>query len=48
MIQTALLLADKNNRFLFEILPDYFPQGRFTATERGLWARYFEEKEKSR
>jgi hypothetical protein len=48
MIQTALLLCEKNNRFLFEVLPDYFPQGRFTQLERMVWARHYNEKEKSR
>lgn len=32
-------------RFLFEVLPDLFPP-RLTEIETGLWARYFEDKER--
>jgi len=48
MIQDALLLCDHRKRFLFEVLPDYFPQGRLTGIERELWGRYYKRKERER
>ena len=44
MIQNALAMCDKNGRFLFEVMPDFFPHGRFTQVEAELWAKYFEQK----
>jgi len=43
-IQHAMMLCDKNGRFLFEVLPDHFPQGRLTRVEILLWSKYFEQK----
>ena len=44
MIQNALIMCDKNNKFLFEVLPDYFPQGGLTDIELHLWTKYHERK----
>lgn len=44
MIQGALTLCEKNQRFLFEVLPDYFPQKRLTELELGLWGKYYRQK----
>jgi hypothetical protein len=30
-------------RFLFEAIPDLFPQGFLTDIEIGLWARFYDE-----
>ena len=38
------MLCDLRGRFLFEVLPDYFPQGRLTDVEVGLWGQYYEAK----
>lgn len=40
----ALMLCDLKGRFLFEARPDVFPEGRLTAVETALWARYYAEK----
>jgi len=40
----ALSLCDKNGMFLFQAMPDVFPQGRLTELELMLWEKYFEEK----
>lgn len=44
MIQGALVLCEKNQKFLFEALPDYFPQGRLTEVELRLWDKYYRQK----
>lgn len=38
------MLCDMRGRFLFEVLPDLFPQGRLTDVEVGLWGLYYEQK----
>ena len=38
------MLCDMRGRFLFEVLPDLFPQGRLTDVEVGLWGRDYEAK----
>jgi len=43
-VRHALTLCDRNRRFLFEVLPDKFPQGRLTHLELLVWERYFEDK----
>jgi hypothetical protein len=32
------------SRFLFEVRPDVFPEGRLTDVEIALWARFFTDK----
>ena len=43
-IQNSLVLADKFNKPLFELIPDYFPQGRLTDVEIELWNKYYKKK----
>jgi hypothetical protein len=43
-----LILCDAKGRFLYEVLPEYFPDKFLTETEVELWALYFDEKEKRR
>ena len=38
------MLADIKNKFLYECLPDYFPDGYLTDLEIELWGIYLEEK----
>jgi len=45
MIQSALILCEKNQKFLFEVLPDYFPQGRLTDLELQLWNKFYEQRQ---
>lgn len=40
----ALMLCDLKGRFLFEVRPDLFPEGRLTPVELALWGQYFQEK----
>jgi len=40
-----MALCDKNQKFLFEVLPDYLPFGRLTNVEVGLWSLYLEQKQ---
>jgi len=42
-VKTALYLCHKNNSFLFQVLPDIFPQGFLTNIEAELWAKFLEE-----
>jgi len=35
-------------RFLFEALPDVFPQGFYTDTEHALWERFMQEEQEIR
>lgn len=42
------MLCDLRGRFLFEVLPDLFPEGRLTDVETALWGQYYEDKGKSR
>jgi len=44
-IKWVLSLCDKSGQFLFQVLPDVFPQGRVTNQELLLWEKYYEEKE---
>jgi len=51
-VQNAMALASDGfaggvKRFLFEILPDMFPQGYLTETELALWSRFFKEQQRS-
>ena len=39
-----MMMADKNNRFLYEIRPDLFPEGYLTDLELELWNRYLDWK----
>ena len=39
-----MALCDKKDMFLFQALPDIFPQGRLTEVEVELWDRYFIER----
>jgi len=48
MVQAALALCHQNGKFLYETLPDYFPQGRLTQVEVVLWSRFFEQQEQRR
>jgi hypothetical protein len=40
--------GDGGQRFLFEAIPDIFPQGFMTDTERALWARFYNEQKERR
>ncbi len=42
------MLCDLRGRFLFEALPDVFPEGRLTDVEAALWGQYYEHKSKPR
>jgi hypothetical protein len=37
-------MCDLKNSFLFEVLPDFFPQKRLTKLELGLWDKYYKQK----
>jgi hypothetical protein len=39
-----MTLCEKNGAFLFQVLPDVFPQGRLTEVEIGLWEKYYQDK----
>jgi len=43
-----MALAERNGRFLFEIRPDLFPEGRLTDLEMELWGDYLEEQQERR
>jgi hypothetical protein len=36
------------HRFLFEVIPDLFPQPFLSELERALWERHYEEREEAR
>jgi hypothetical protein len=38
--------GDGGQRFLFETIPDLFPQGFLTDTERILWGRFYDNRRK--
>lgn len=42
------MLCDLRGRFLFEVLPDLFPEGRLTGVEVELWGRYYSDKHAER
>ncbi|WP_319521668.1 hypothetical protein [uncultured Desulfosarcina sp.] len=45
-MREALALCSRGlggQRFLFEVLPDVFPQGFLTDTELILWGRFYDE-----
>lgn len=42
------MLCELRGRFLFEALPDLFPEGRLTDVEVALWGQYYEDKSKER
>ena len=44
-IRVALSLCEKNGAFLFQVLPDVFPQGRLTEVEISLWDKYYKDRE---
>jgi len=37
------MLSHFRGRFLFELMPDMFPEGLLTDTEIELWERHYEE-----
>jgi len=39
-----MILADARGRMLFEIRPDFFPEGFLTRTEILLWARFYTDR----
>lgn len=41
---TAMLLCEQRGRFLFEVRPDLFPEGRLTDVESALWGIYYEDR----
>lgn len=41
------MLCEHKGRFLFEVLPQYFPHGRLTHAESALWGMYFDDKQKN-
>ena len=45
-VRLAVVLAEQRGRFLFEILPQYFPHGRFTELEACVWAIHQDTKPK--
>ena len=45
---TAMLLCEQRGRFLFEVRPDLFPDGRLTDVESALWGIYYEERKANR
>jgi hypothetical protein len=50
-VRDALEMCSKGvggQRFLFEVIPDVLPYGLLSETERGLWARYYEERRQER
>jgi len=38
-----MVLAHARGRFLYEVRPDFFPEGFLTQTEILLWARFYED-----
>ena len=44
MIKNAMILCDKSGQFLFQVMPDKFPHGRWTIVEALLWEKYYEQK----
>jgi hypothetical protein len=38
-------LCSERGRFLFEVRPDLFPDGRLGDDELALWIRFYEERE---
>lgn len=43
-----MTLCEQRGRFLFEVRPDLFPQGRLTLNEMRLWGLFCEERERER
>jgi hypothetical protein len=41
-----MALCSERGRFLFEVRPDVFPEGRLGGVETELWARWYEERER--
>lgn len=41
-----MALCSERGRFLFEVRPDVFHEGRLTDAETALWGRWYEEREK--
>jgi len=39
-----LALCDLKNKFLFEVMPTYFPEGYLTETEIILWELFYQQK----
>jgi hypothetical protein len=39
-----MMMCDGTGRFLFELFPDVFPEGRFTETELLLWGMHYRDK----
>jgi len=40
-----MTLCEKSGQFLFQVMPDRFPCGRFTIKEAMMWEKYYTEKE---
>jgi len=38
-----MMLCHSRGRFLFEVLPDIFPEGYLTDTEVELWEMHYQE-----
>ena len=45
-VKTACALANQKGRFLYEVLPDLFPQRFFSLLEIDVWALYYAEQER--
>lgn len=41
-----MTLCDQRGRFLYEVRPDLFPQGRLTLTEMQLWGQFYEDRDR--
>jgi hypothetical protein len=41
-----MALCSERNRFLFEVRPDLFPEGRLSEVETALWARWYEDRQR--
>ena len=43
-----MALCSERGRFLFEVRPDLFPEGRLGHAETELWGLWYEERERMR
>jgi len=48
MVQAALTMCDRNQKFLFEVIPDFLPHNRLTNVELALWNKYHERKQQEK
>jgi len=47
-VKAALTLGDHFGKPLYELIPDFFPQGRLTDLEASLWGLFYQDRKDKR